>query len=503
MSLKRQVAVNVVSNWVGFLVQAAAGIVIIPFVLRQVGTEAYGVWALLAGLLAYFQILESAFSLSINRFAAYYRSDMASVNRYFTATVHMTLTMGVVVVLLGAGISLVVDKVFSIPAALETQARVTCILVVANLAVVAINSAMVGLLNGFQLYAASNVTKIVDSAGRVGLVFWVLASTPTIVALQACYCVSSLLSLVVTVVAVAFSLSGVRCFVSTNWLVHREILQYMKHSLIRSGSDLFMYATLLPLVGFFGTMRDAAVFSLASKVPQVVRGLLASAQSVFLPAFSTLFAREGADGIVRIVRTSTRLNATLTFAVVTLSIAYTEPMLRVWLGAEYDPAIVVPMILLLLAVVPRGVFELWMPGLVAMGDLTWLSIMAMVTCVSTILLAAVLSVVLVPTMAPAVALLIGMTLRSGLWLPAYGAAKTGLILSSYLRTTLLRPILATALFIGILIVTFVTVPAPADLVPFVLHGGLSAILVAFVAGIVVMPEVAVRYTKVLVAMVRR
>ena len=264
-----------------------------------------------------------------------------------------------------------------------------------------------------------------------------------------------------------------------------------------------MYATLLPLVGFFGTMREAAVFSLASKIPQIVRGLLGSAQSVFLPAFSTLFAREGAGGIIRIVRTATRLNATLTFAVVALSLAYTEPMLKLWLGAEYDPKIVVPMVLLLLAVIPRGVFELWMPGLVAMGDLTWLSIMAIVTCIGTILLATVLSLVLAPTEAPAVALLIGMTLRSGLWLPAYGTAKTGLKLSSYLRTTLLRPILATVVFVGILTMVFLTVPTPTYPVPFVIHGALSAILVASVAGIVVMPEVAVRYVKMLVAMVRR
>ena len=203
MSLKRQVAISVVSNWIGFLVQAAAGIIIIPFVLRQVGTDGYGVWALLAGLLAYFQICSPLSACPSTGSPRTTVPTWRASNRYFTATLYMTLALGVMAVRSGAAASLVVDKIFSIPAALETDAKTTCILVGVNLAIVAVDSALVGLLNGFQLYAASNVAKIVDSAG-VGLVFWVLAETPTIVALQACYCVSSLASLVVTVFAVAF-----------------------------------------------------------------------------------------------------------------------------------------------------------------------------------------------------------------------------------------------------------------------------------------------------------
>ena len=67
---------------------------------------------------------------------------------------------------------------------------------------------------------------------------------------------------------------------------------------------------------------------------------------------------------------------------------------------------------------------------------------------------------LYPPDAPAVAVMIRNDLRSGLWLPVYGVAKTGLNLSSYLRDMLLRPILATAVSIGILTVVFCDGSAP-------------------------------------------
>ena len=202
MSLKRQVAINIVSNWLGYFVQAAAGLVVVPFILRQVGEDAFGVWALLAGLLVYFYILQDAFSLAMNRFAAYYRSDMASVNRYFAATLYLMFALGAGIMSLGVVVSLVVCKVFPIPAALEGDAKMTCVLVGIDLALTAVNSSMIGLLNGFQLYAASNLTKITNSVLRVGMVFWIVAKSPNIVAVQSCYCASSFGSLLVTIVSV-------------------------------------------------------------------------------------------------------------------------------------------------------------------------------------------------------------------------------------------------------------------------------------------------------------
>lgn len=101
------------------------------------------------------------------------------------------------------------------------------------------------------------------------------------------------------------------------------------------------------------------------------------------------------------------------------------------------------------------------------------------------------------------ALLIGLTLRSGLWLPVYGAAKTGLKLSSYLRTTLLRPILATVLSAVVLFMVFRLYPPPTNTLPLTLHGMVSAALVGCIASAVAVPEIAAQCLRTLAAKVRR
>ena len=503
MSLKRRVAVNIAANWAGFFVQAMVGIFLVPFILYKVGTEAYGVWALLTGLLAYFQILQSAFTLSINRFAAYYRSDMSDVNRYFAATLYSMFGLGGVIVLLGVGVSFVVNLIFSFPVEFEGQAKTTCVLIGANLAVIAVNGSIVGLLNGFQMYVASNISNIFGAVFRAALVIYALGKSPNIVTLQGCYCLSSLGALIVaTVLAVGF-IPGLRFVARPSLEIYREIYLYTKHSIIRSGSDVFMYATMLLLVGWFGTVKDVTVYSIATKIPQLIRGLLNSAQSVFLPAFSTLFAKEGSAGIVRIVRKATRYNAALTLAAISLCVVYTEPLLKLWLRDKYDPQIVLPMAIILLSVVPRGVFELWMPVLVAIGELRWLSITALLTCVGSILLAVVLSFFISAPNASATALLVALAIRSGLWLPVYGVAKTGLELFGYLRESLLPAISGFVAGTACIIALFIAVPPPSQPLLLVLHGSISLTIMTVAMAAIAVPKDTIRGLRTVAGMFGR
>jgi O-antigen/teichoic acid export membrane protein len=414
------------------------------------------------------------------------------VSRYAAATFSLMTGLGIITLVLGVGLSFVITVLFKIPTELHRDARITCVLVALAVAIIAIQSAILGLLRGFQLYVLSNLAQILGALLRAALIFLVLRTKSDIITLQLCYCGAEFFTMTLATIMALILIPGVRFFVWPGMAVYREIYGYTQHSLLRSASNLFMYATMIMLVGWFGSVRDVAIYSLATRIPQVVRGLLASAQAVFLPAFSTLLAKEGPGGIVRVIRSGMRFNVALTFAVVALFIAYTEPMLRLWLGNEYDPRIVTPMVLLLLACVPTGAFELWLPALDAMNILRSLSVATFLSFIGAS-----------PPVAAATAILAVLTVRSGCWLPIYGALKTHMTLSTYLRDTLLRPILALAMFAGLLAAVFAVMPPPVEMIPFLLHGLVSATMVGVVTAVVVLPQYVVSCLKAATAMVRR
>ena len=71
MSLRKKVILNAGSNWLSNFAMAIIGLLLLRVLLRELGEKAYGVWALLSTGLRYPMILESAFTLAINRFAAF------------------------------------------------------------------------------------------------------------------------------------------------------------------------------------------------------------------------------------------------------------------------------------------------------------------------------------------------------------------------------------------------------------------------------------------------
>jgi O-antigen/teichoic acid export membrane protein len=130
MSLRKRIIMNAGSNWVGMFVNAAIGFFLVRIIWRSLGPDSFGVWALLSTGLRYPMIFESAFSLSTNRFVAFYKNDFNQMNRFISASFVILLGLSVLTVLVIAILSFFVSSIFTaIPSELATEAKVTCILV--------------------------------------------------------------------------------------------------------------------------------------------------------------------------------------------------------------------------------------------------------------------------------------------------------------------------------------------------------------------------------------
>ena len=135
MSLRKRIIMNASSNWVGMFVNAAIGFFLVRIIWRSLGPDGFGVWALLSTGLRYPMIFENAFSLSTNRFVAYYRNDSNQMNRFISASFIILSGLAVLTVIIIALLSFYVSRIFTaIPNELATEAKTTCILVGITLA---------------------------------------------------------------------------------------------------------------------------------------------------------------------------------------------------------------------------------------------------------------------------------------------------------------------------------------------------------------------------------
>jgi hypothetical protein len=151
----------------------------------------------------------------------------------------------------------------------------------------------------------------------------------------------------------------------------------------------------------------------------------------------------------------------VTCALLILLFVFTEEILVFWLKGVVRPGTVAVMRVLIISVIARGFFGIWLPSLVGMGHLRGLSIAAILAAVSAIVLVLILlqGFVAIPIpMAPAIALVAVLWAHIGLWLPWYGLRKLGIRPYEYLKDSVYQPLIASMVAIAALWVLGLVLP---------------------------------------------
>jgi len=452
---------NAGSNWAGMFVTAAVSLVLVRIIWRNLGIDAFGVWALLTSGLRYPMIFETAFSLSTNRFVAFYRDDSEQLSRFVSASFIVLLTLAVLTIAAAIILSFFISGIFkAITDDLAPEARVTCIFVGVTLALKMLEATFSGTLRGYQYDTKVNTVLIVSNLLRAIVTVGILVVWKSIIAVQLAFAISAMVSLVLMFIVSKKSIPGFKINIfSIKKETIRELFRYTGHATGRSGSMIFMFSTLALLVGKVGSAHDVAVYDVATRIPNFTRGLIAGAQNVFLPVVTSLFAAGHIEKLKAVVRKGTHISCVMTCVLVMLLFIYAREIFVFWLKDAIVPDMVLVMRLLMLSEIARGFFGIWLPSLVGMGHLRSLTIAAITSAIGAIVIEVVLltGFVSVPV-APAVAMIIALWSYIGVWLPLYGLRKSGIGLYEYFRGSLLGPLAATIVSIGALLVLNHIVP---------------------------------------------
>ena len=458
MSLRKRIIINAGSNWVSMAVAAVVGLVLLRVMWSELGKSSYGVWALLSTGLRYPMILEGAFLLSTNRFVAFYRNDTKELNRFVSASFIMLTALAVLTIVAAVLLSFVISDIFSsaITPKFAHDARITCILVGVTLAFKIMEATFSGALRGYQYHTRSNAVVITANLLRAVLTVGLLVAWKSIIAVQLAFGITAAISALSMYFVARKSIAGFRINVlKVNRETIRELFRHTGHATARSGSMIFMFSTLALLVGKVGSAEDVAVYDVASRILGFVRGFLVGAQNVFLPAVTSLYANGQIETIKAVVKKGTRINSVLTCASLILLVVFAEEFLTFLLGGDVPSNTAIVMRVLIMSVVARGFFGIWFPSLVGIGHLRGLTIAAITAAISVILLELVLLrgfVTVTVPMAPAIALVIVLWAKTGLWLPFYGLHKLGIRPFEYLKDSLYQPLAASLVSIAVILV---------------------------------------------------
>ncbi|PWT99251.1 MAG: hypothetical protein C5B51_27510 [Terriglobia bacterium] len=159
---------NVLWSWMGVAFAMFAGLILSPFMIRRLGEEGYGIWALVFALIDYYDILDFGFRSAVVKYTAHYRAtgELDQVNTVInTALVYFSL-IGALVLLVTVLVFRSLHNLFQITLAYQPQFAALILLVGISWALGAVCHSFSASLEGFQRYDLYNRTWILYNGVR-------------------------------------------------------------------------------------------------------------------------------------------------------------------------------------------------------------------------------------------------------------------------------------------------------------------------------------------------
>jgi O-antigen/teichoic acid export membrane protein len=349
-AIPRRVAWSTLSNYAGKLATIAAGLVLTPFILHQVGPLSYGLWVLVGSVVGYGTLLDLGISSAVVKYVAEYRArGQADQARQLIATaLWLYAGLGLVVILLSALAAPLFPQLFQVPPA-ERQTAAWLVLL-----------AGVGTGLGLPCSTSGAVLRGLHRFDLQNLLVLASALLSTLGTIAVLLLGGGILGVMVVSILVMLVLQA-----PAIWLVHhaapevgfswraaswarvRPVLGFSSWLFAVNAAGRVQTKSDEIVIGWFLPVAAVTPYALANKLSDVALMLADQFMKVLLPLASELHAGGDLARLRALYLTSTRLTLAILVPVGGTIAVLAGPLLTAWVGAAYSEYAYLVVILLL------------------------------------------------------------------------------------------------------------------------------------------------------------
>ncbi len=472
---------NIVSNWMGYVVNAVVIFFLTPFVLHSLGDTRYGVWVLATGLTGYFGLLDLGFRAGTTQYLTRHlaQRDYDAVNRTASTSIAALSVCGLTVAVASVLICWLSPFIFTIPEGTVSEVR-WCI------AVVGISSAFQFVFAPFsavfaatQRYDVANAMSIPLRLGIAAATYIALRLDCGLLGLCAVHGIGEGLGCLIRARVAHWILPELRISLrQAAWRDFRPILSYgFANSLIRGATTVKTYSSSL-IIGLLMPLAALAPFNLAAGLVLQIDRLFAPMAIVFFPVATQLDAQGDRQKLKEMYFKVSRIFLCTAFAITIIGSIWAADFYRLWVGPEYvdggqgTSVVVLFQILMAASTIQIGqkIGSQVLLGARAMRALTALTVTdALATLVLMVPLILALGLLGV-----ALAALVPALVVRGVLFPIAVCRVVGTEPSNYFRAAYIRPCLVGAILAAPLLLLHHTIPVHGSWALLVLCGCLAA-----------------------------
>lgn len=352
-----QIKIGAALNYVIIGLNTLVGLLYTPYMLRMLGQNDYGLYSLVASVIAYLTILDFGFGNAIIRYTAKFRAERKQREQWEMFGMFLIVYSVIGLIAFAGGLALYynVDTLFdrTMTESDISQARIMMLLLTLNLLVTFPLSIFGSIITAYENFIFQRGVNIIRIILSTAVMIAMLAIGFKAIALVVVQTVFNILVLVINYLYCRRKLHIKVWFGRFNWPFLREISLYSFWIFLNAIMDRIYWGTGQFVLGTTAGTAAVAVFSVAILLQQMYMTFSTSICSVLLPKVTAMVANEKSDKELSdlFIRMG-RFQCIVMAFVLSGFMVFGNGFINVWAGAEYHQSYLITCIFFITLFVP-------------------------------------------------------------------------------------------------------------------------------------------------------
>lgn len=357
MAITNQLKAGAVLNYVVIVLNIMVGLLYTPYMLRMMGQSEYGLYSLVASVIAYLTILDLGIGNAIVRYTAKFRTEGKLKEQYemFGMFLVLYLVIGVVALLGGLGLYFNVDSLFGETMTAEeiSRAQTMLLILVINLAFTFPMSIFGSILTAYEQFVFPKIIAIIRILLNTGIMIVLLNMGYKALAMVVLLTVFNVISLILNFIYCKAKLRIQIHFTSFKWAFLREVAVYSFWIFLNAIMDRVYWSTGQFVLGAVSGTIAVSVFAIAIQLEHLYMQFSTSISSLFLPKVTGMVtkknnAKEVSDLFIRVGRIQNIVMSFILFSFIVLG----RQFVILWTGEAFEEAYIMALLFFVALYIP-------------------------------------------------------------------------------------------------------------------------------------------------------
>lgn len=344
-------------NYVVLGLNNLLGLLYMPFMLRMMGQSEYGLYSLVASVIAYLTIMDFGFGNAIIRYTAKFRAEEKQQEQYEMFGMFLILYLIIGFLVFGAGVALYfnVDSLFGDTMTVYEleRAKILMLILVFNLAVTFPLSIFGAIVTAYEDFVFQKIVQIVRILLNTIVMICLLKMGYKAVAMVVVQTIFNLTTLVLNYFYCRRKIRIKIIFGKFRWGFLREVTIYSFWIFLNAIMDRIYWSTGQFVLGATVGTAAVAIFAVAICLEHMYMAFSTAISGVFLPRVTSMVTNQQSNKEISelFIRTG-RIQYIIMAFILSGYIVFGRQFIALWAGQGYEDAYIIALLFFIALMIP-------------------------------------------------------------------------------------------------------------------------------------------------------